>query len=204
MRSELLYLVELESHEAVDNARAWVRPTSGEGTLAVYAGPAGGSQLQQPIYSGADGYLHCWVEGAPEALVQVDDNDSQAVLVSDHYTHVAFDPTEQVVHFAEVSGHSYFLLRARGDGTLAVVKIVATLDHGDVSDLTTFIVEHAAEPYVAGATCEWRADGVVTLELDDLAEEHQDAMLGFLYLALLSGRFRMPEDVQALIFGGGS
>jgi hypothetical protein len=96
--------------------------------------------------------------------------------------------------------NSSFRLRARGDGTLAVVEIVATLDHGDESDITSFIVAHAAEPAIAGGECEWRSDGVIVLKLVDPADTNQATMLGFLYLALLSGRFDVPADVQALIF----
>lgn len=95
---------------------------------------------------------------------------------------------------------SYFTLRARGDGTLAVTKIVATLDHGDASDITSFITAHASEPAIAGGTAEWRADGIVTLTLDDVDELRQPVMLGFLFMSLMSGRFEVPVKVQALIF----
>lgn len=100
-------------------------------------------------------------------------------------------------------GESYFRLRARGDGTMAVTKIVATLDHGDETDITSFITHHASEPAIAGGTADWRADGIITLTLDDDGEVRQPVMLGFLYLALLSGRFEVPVEVQALIFPPG-
>ena len=98
------------------------------------------------------------------------------------------------------AGESRFSLKARGDGTLAITEIVATLDHGDESDITSFIVAHASEPAIAGGTAEWRSDGIVTLTLSDATDTNQATMQGFLFLALMSGRFQVPADVQALIF----
>lgn len=95
---------------------------------------------------------------------------------------------------------SSFKLRARGDGTLAITQIVATLDHGDASDITSFITEHADEPAIAGGMADWYSDGIVTLTLEDDDDSRQATMQGFLYLALLSGRFEVPPEVQALIF----
>ena len=95
---------------------------------------------------------------------------------------------------------SSFKLKARGDGTLSITHITATLDHGDESDITSFIVDHADEPAIAGGTAEWRSDGAITLVLADLDDTNQATMRGFLYLSLLSGRFSVPANVQALIF----
>lgn len=95
---------------------------------------------------------------------------------------------------------SSFKLRARGDGTLAVTRITATLDHGDSTDITKFITAHASDPAIAGGEAEWRSDGIITLVLVDDDDTNQATMRGFLYLSLLSGRFQVPASVQALIF----
>jgi len=95
---------------------------------------------------------------------------------------------------------SSFKLRARGDGTLAITQIVASLDHGDESDITSFITDHANEPAITGGVADWFSDGIVVLTLDDANDQRQPVMQGFLYLSLLSGRFSVPPEVQALIF----
>jgi hypothetical protein len=97
-------------------------------------------------------------------------------------------------------GESSFRLKARGDGTLSIVEITATIDHGDESDITSFIADHASDPSVAGGLCDWHSDGIITLVLSDDADTNQVTMRGFLYLALLSGRFQVPANIQALIF----
>lgn len=95
---------------------------------------------------------------------------------------------------------SFFRLKARGDGTLAVTKIVATLDYGTENDITSFIAEHADEPAIAGGQADWQASGLITLTLDDPDEKRQQVMQGFLYLCMMSGRFTVTPNVQALIF----
>lgn len=99
------------------------------------------------------------------------------------------------------TGNSYFVLRARGDGTLAVQKIVAALDYGREEDITNFIKDHADEPAIAGGIADWQANGIITLTLEDDDDSKQATMQGFLFLAIMSGRFEVPADVQALIFG---
>lgn len=95
---------------------------------------------------------------------------------------------------------SSFKLRARGDGTLSITQIVATLDHGSADDITTFITEHADEPAIAGGIADWYSDGIVVLTLEDPDDSKQPVMQGFLFMALMSGRFDVPPEVQALIF----
>jgi hypothetical protein len=99
---------------------------------------------------------------------------------------------------------SYFRVMARANGTLQVTAIAATIDHGDESDITAFVESQMNDPAVApilqGGEMRWEASGIVALLLTDPEDQRQPLMRDFLFLAMISGRFRPTEGCQKLIW----
>jgi len=99
---------------------------------------------------------------------------------------------------------SYFRVMARNNGSLQITAIGATIDHGDEGDITNFVEMHLSDPVIApimqGGEMRWEATGIVALLLTDNADARQALMRDFLFMAMLSGRFRPSEGTQRLMW----
>lgn len=106
----------------------------------------------------------------------------------------------------EIAGlnRSYFRVVARGNGTLQIVAIAATIDHGDEHDITGFVESQMNNPAVApilrGGEMRWESSGIIALLLTDEEDQKQPLMRDFLFLAMISGRFRPTEGTQKLVW----
>lgn len=109
-------------------------------------------------------------------------------------------PTDEILSL----DRSYFRVVARANGTLQVTAIAATIDHGDESDITTFVETQMNNPAVApilqGGEMRWESSGIIALLLTDPTDQKQALMLDFLFMAMISGRFRPTEGTQKLIW----
>lgn len=99
---------------------------------------------------------------------------------------------------------SYFRVVARGNGTLQITAIAATIDHGDESDITSFVETQMNNPAVApilqGGEMRWESSGIIALLLTDPTDQKQSLMQTFLFMAMVSGRFRPTEGSQKLMW----
>lgn len=112
---------------------------------------------------------------------------------------------------------SFFRTIARSNGTLSMTAIGATLDHGDESDITDFVVAYMADEtevdpvnapgvtiqmLLAGGEMEWTSEGIITLLLQDESDDplKQSLLRQFFQLAMISGRFRPLASVQEMVF----
>jgi len=112
---------------------------------------------------------------------------------------------------------SFFRTVARSNGTLSMTAIGATLDHGDASDITDFVVAYMADTteidpvnapgvtvqaVLAGGEMEWTSSGIITLLLQDAADAPltQALLKQFFQLSMISGRFRPAPSIQAIVF----
>lgn len=99
---------------------------------------------------------------------------------------------------------SFFWCKARDNGTLRIVAIGATIDHGDESDITAFVQSQMANPVVApmlvNSDLLWTSSDIISLLIQDPDDVLQPFMRGFLFMAMISGRFRPDHETQALIW----
>ena len=99
---------------------------------------------------------------------------------------------------------SYFRVVARANGTMQITAIAATIDHGDESDITSFVESQMNNPAVApilqGGEMRWESTGIIALLLTDPTDVKQVLMRDFLFMAMLSGRFRPTEGSQKLMW----
>lgn len=107
---------------------------------------------------------------------------------------------------------SYYDTEARGNGTMFLTEIGATIDHGDESDITTFVSQYMADEteiapgvsiqsLLAGGRLHQTSRGIITLQLTDPTDDalKQVLMQTFMQLAMISGRFRVQESLQILM-----
>lgn len=99
---------------------------------------------------------------------------------------------------------SEFYVKKRATASFQVTAIAATIDHGDESDITDFVESQANDPTVgpilAGGEMRWEAGGIIALLLTDPDDTKQVLMRNFLFMAMLTGRFRPSEGTQKLIW----
>ena len=110
---------------------------------------------------------------------------------------------------------SYYDNLARDDGTLRIVEVGATIDHGDEDDITNFVEAYMADltevapgitiqSLLAGGRMRQTSAGIITLQLveEDETEDaaKQGLMRTFMVLAMVSGRFRIKEGLQKMMF----
>ena len=112
---------------------------------------------------------------------------------------------------------SFFRTEARDNGSLTLTAIGATIDHGDSSDITDFVIaylddETEVNPIAApgvtmqmlleGGEMEWTSEGIITLLLTDAGDNplKQAVLQQFLTLSMISGRFRVEEATQKHIY----
>lgn len=99
---------------------------------------------------------------------------------------------------------STFLTRPRPNGSLRIYLIGVSIDHGDSSAITDFVNTQLANPAVAPmleqGLMRWDTDGVVSLVMVDEDDTKQPLMQGFLFMSMISGRFRPEEQVQRRIW----
>lgn len=106
---------------------------------------------------------------------------------------------------------SYFETVARNDGTLIITEIGATIDHGDEDDITTFVTAYmndlteiapgiTVQSLLQGGRMRQTSRGIITLQLTDDIDAKQDLMRTFMTLAMVSGRFRVQENLQVMMF----
>jgi len=109
-------------------------------------------------------------------------------------------PTDEILYL----DRSYFRVVARANGTLQITAIAATIDHGDEGDITSFVESQMNNPAIApllqGGEMRWESSGIIALLLTDPNDQKQPLMRDFLFLAMLSGRFRPTEGSQKLIW----
>lgn len=113
--------------------------------------------------------------------------------------------------------HSFFRSEARDNGSLTLTAIGATIDHGDASDITDFVIAYlddtteidpinapgvTMQSLLAGGEMEWSSEGIITLLLADETDNalKQAVLQQFLTLSMISGRFRPDEDTQKHIY----
>jgi len=101
---------------------------------------------------------------------------------------------------------SYFRVIARANGTLQITAVAATIDHGDESDITSFVETQMNNPQIApilqGGEMRWEASGIVAMLLMDPNDNpiKQTLLRNFLFMTMLSGRFRPSSGIQKLIW----
>jgi len=112
---------------------------------------------------------------------------------------------------------SFFRTEARDNGSLTLTAIGATIDHGDASDITDFVMTYlddtsevdpinapgiTMQMLLAGGEMEWTSEGIITLLLTDIADNplKQAVLQQFLTLSMISGRFRPDEQTQVHIY----
>ena len=106
---------------------------------------------------------------------------------------------------------SYYETEARADGTLSIIEICAFIDHGDAGDITDFVSTYMADTteiapgvtvqsLLQGSRKRQTAEGILTIQLTDDGDSRQVLMRTFMTLAMMSGRFRPPEELQILMF----
>lgn len=101
---------------------------------------------------------------------------------------------------------SYFRVIARNNGTLQITAIAATIDHGDELDITGFVETQMNNPAIApvlqGGEMRWEASGIVAMLLTDPDDNpiKQALLRNFLFMTMLSGRFRPSAGIQGLIW----
>jgi len=99
---------------------------------------------------------------------------------------------------------SYFRVMARANGTMTITAIAATIDHGDESDITSFVESQMNNPAVApilqGGEMRWESSGIIALLLTDPTDQKQVLMRDFLFMAMISGRFRPTGGSQKLMW----
>ena len=112
---------------------------------------------------------------------------------------------------------SFFRTEARDNGTLTLTAIGATIDHGDASDITDFVITYlddttevdpinapgvTMQMLLVGGEMEWTSEGIITLLLADTTDSplKQAVLQQFLTLSMISGRFRPDEGTQVHIY----
>jgi len=106
---------------------------------------------------------------------------------------------------------SYYETVARTNGTLSIVEIGATIDHGDEDDITGFVTEYmndlteiapgiTVQSLLAGGRMRQTSRGIITLQLTDEPDVKQGLMQTFMILAMVSGRFRVDPLLQVMMF----
>jgi len=113
--------------------------------------------------------------------------------------------------------HSFFRTEARDNGSLSLTAIGATIDHGDASDITNFVIAYldditevdpinapgvTMQMLLVGGEMEWTSEGIITLLLTDEVDSplKQAVLQQFLTLSMISGRFRPDEGTQVHIY----
>jgi len=93
-RREVTYqLVDPVTTRAVYNARGYVYLPGTLTPVQLWEVPEGGSPVEPPQFTGADGFVRCWVDAAQlEVDLALDDNDGLAFLAPDPLDLYSFAP----------------------------------------------------------------------------------------------------------------